>query len=197
MTKAVDAFVYHADLTPYLNWKIVNWPPIDMSLRMDQSFSSLPGPILPNGTLVLLNQVPFQFPVTDAGRDDVVCCEEQTIQLAPAEGYKELSVLGLAVNGSFSEEMTIAYLDGSTEVKRLFLLDWYDHDKFPGNEYPYGEQLAILMPYHHRKEIVMEQATAIWQYTVSLRGDQPVRSIRLPDNPFMYIFALTLHNGVD
>lgn len=194
MTKAAGVCVYHADLTPYFNWKIVNWPPLDMNIRMDQSFSSLPGPILPNGAPVELNRVSFRFPVTDAGREDVVCCEEQTILFDPADGYGRLSVLGLAVNGSFSEEMTVAYKDGSTEQKRLYLLDWYDHDKFPNNEYPFGEQLAILMPYHHRQDILMEQSTAIWQYAVSLRRDQPVQSIRLPDNPFMYIFAVTLHD---
>jgi hypothetical protein len=192
LTKSSD--VYHADLTPYLNWKIVNWPPLDMELRMDQSYSSLPGPVLPNGRIVELNRISFQFPVTDAGREDVVCCEEQTVSLHPPSGYNRLSVLGLAVNGSFSEEMTVSYKDGSREVKRLFLLDWYDHSKFPDNEYPYGEQLAILMPYHHQRDQLMEHPTAVWQYAVTIREDHPVESIRLPDNPFMYIFSITLHN---
>ena len=56
----------------------------------------------------------------------------------------------------------------------------------------FGEELAFIFPYCHENEIKQDRIHGFYVNRMSLYESKPLRSIELPDNPNMYLFALTL-----
>jgi hypothetical protein len=180
------------DTKQALNWKVVSWVDPPITGQIEHHGSSLPGEAMPNDEEIICQGIPFQFPKTDSAANDSISCEGQTIEPNGSDVYSCLAVLGLSVFGDYTEYVQVHYQDGRREELRLSLSDWYQYDK--GRECIYGEEPGLVMPYHRQHTAVIERKPAIWLQKVPITEKAPIKRIILPENPYMYLFALTLYN---
>ena len=125
------------------------------------------------------------FEIGAAGAPDAVT--GKTVQLL-AGRFKSLKVLALAVNGKKEiENFTVNYTDGTSAPFTQALSDWAGSGNLP------GESVALAMPYR----LVADGSTDagpfnLCAYSFTLDGSKQVRSISLPGDRDVLIFAITL-----
>ncbi|MDP6775732.1 MAG: hypothetical protein QGI83_03090 [Candidatus Latescibacteria bacterium] len=137
--------------------------------------------------------VAFRFPSKLDGLDNNVSLEAQAVPVYPGL-YSALHVLG---SGEDSLEDIVHFVgeDGNTHEPTLALSAWHR-----GNSLLYGELQAIVCTgYHHSSGHIATShlgvCYGIWMQSVRIRTSTRLVSIRLPDNPGMHIFAMTLARG--
>lgn len=136
----------------------------------------------------LINGVPFRFPLQEK---DNIFCENQEITVGAA-GSK-LHLLGFAYWGDNFDYFRLRYEDGSEERAEIFFSDWShvfistvmnfqydrkDYDHKTGEIFISSGKEKIPLYLHH--------------VTCGIDGGRKLKSIVLPDNMFMHIFAMTL-----
>jgi alpha-mannosidase len=106
----------------------------------------------------------------------------------PAGKFASLKLLATGVEGSQeSAKFTISYVDGTPSTVTQNLSDWYEPSAYP------GESEAIVMPYRLQNDGSKDNRTFyIYGYSFNLDSGKVVRSITLPDNEHVLIFAMTL-----
>ncbi|MCD1257238.1 hypothetical protein B5M42_000115 [Paenibacillus athensensis] len=187
------AHAYALPLAPYFNGKAVSWPDLGIWGCMEHSFSSLPGPLLPNGERIECEGIPFQFPATDTTDDDHISCEGQILELRCDRPFRQLALIGVTTWGDYEDTVRFTYeRDGQTfsSRARLGLSDLcklWDY-----KELSYGERVALRMPYYWRDRKPLEFPVGLWLQTLDLDPAALLQTVELPDNPYMYIFAITL-----
>ena len=108
----------------------------------------------------------------------------KTISL-PEGNYSSLK---FGVEGSQeSQPFTVTYADGSTSTFSLSLSDWYEPNGYK------GEGQAVIAPYRLVGTGSKDPRTFyLYGYSLSLDKHKAVRSIALPENEHVLIFALSL-----
>ncbi|WP_239616501.1 hypothetical protein [Cohnella mopanensis] len=177
------------DLSKLFNNKGVSWIGLGIAGSFDHSGISVPGEILPDGITVTWCDIPFQFPKTSSIENDHICCEEQTIEVDP-NSYRQIYVAGFSLYGDYSDRVWIHYEDGSSEDKEFGLSDWYSRTE-AGNGLKHSEQVAMMIPYYYENGIKIQAMRGIWIQRLLIDPNKKLHSIRLPDNPYMFIFAIT------
>lgn len=177
-------------LEPYLNWKGITWKQKGIAGQLDPRASSIPGEVFPNDTWIHIRGVPFRIPKTDSERDDMISCEGQQIDFAGTTSVRSILLLGFSVFGDYSDAATLVYEDGTTAQQSLALTDWFQYTSDKTGLF--GESAAIEIPYFLDGEEKAERPTAVWLQHIPANPASGLKRLRLPDNPFMFILALTL-----
>jgi hypothetical protein len=127
---------------------------------------------------VLFNLGPANKPDAVAGR---------TVKL-PEGKFASLHLLATGVEGGQeSQVFTITYADGTSSSVTQNFSDWYEPSDYK------GESEAIVAPYRLGGDGYKDNRTFyIYGYSFDLDSAKAVRSIALPDNEHVLVFAITL-----
>ena len=130
-----------------------------------------------------------QFHTGPVDKANVVSCQGNVIAL-PAGIYASLWLLGAAAEGSqMAQNFTITYTDGTTETLVQNFSDWFQPQSFP------GESRALRMAYRNMANGQRDpRPFFIYGYGFSLNGTKTVKSMTLPNNPYVKLLALSLAN---
>jgi alpha-mannosidase len=106
----------------------------------------------------------------------------------PEGKFGSLNLLATGVEGNQeSQVFTVTYADGTSSTVTQSLSDWYE-----SNDYK-GEYDAIAVPYRLVGDGSKDNRTFyLYGYSFSLDRSKVVRSITLPDNERVLVFAMTL-----
>lgn len=148
--------------------------------------NAFPAGELPCGTLTEADGVPFRFPPADGVRPDHLRCRGQRIAL-PAARADWIHVLGAAERRT-EDTLLLEYADGTVRRQWLRLSDFW-----PQTGPRFGERLAfrtgaMLYPRHAQHTM----SPSIWHQRVPVAVADGLRTLVLPHNPAMHLFALTL-----
>jgi alpha-mannosidase len=135
------------------------------------------------GSSQLWDSVPFNIGPENA--PDVVT--GGTVAL-PAGKFSSLDVLATGVEGGQeSQVFTITYTDGTSSSVTQSLSDWYESSGYP------GESEAVVVPYRLVADGAKDnRAFHLYGYSFKLDSTKVVRSITLPENEHVLVFAITL-----
>jgi alpha-mannosidase len=111
----------------------------------------------------------------------------RTIPL-PAGNFHNLKMLAVGVEGNQeSQVFTVTYSDGTSSSFSQSLSDWYTPNNFN------GESTAVVMPYRLVGEGAKDNRTFyLYGHSFPLDVEKVVRSITLPTDRNVVVFALTL-----
>lgn len=182
-TLRAHAFV-SVDLTPHLNNVAFTTRQNLGDGALNVWGNSLPAGTLGHGTTEVAG-IAFAGLREGAGMTDNVRCEGQYVEV-PERSADWLHLL--ATSERRCEDVAhVHYGSGAVDPEWLRVSDfWPGHPRF-------GEVLAArstAMHYpHHRQEGLCGQ---VWAVRVPVTRREPLRGLRLPDNPALHVFALTL-----
>jgi alpha-mannosidase len=127
---------------------------------------------------VLFNLGPANAPDAVAGR---------TVAL-PAGKFASLMILATGLEGGqASQVFTITYADGTSSSVTQSLSDWYESSGYE------GESEAVVTPYRLESDGSKDNRTFyLFGYSFNLDSSKAVRSVALPDNEHVLVFAMTL-----
>jgi alpha-mannosidase len=127
----------------------------------------------------------IEFKVGPANVPDVVT--GKTVAL-PNEKFGSLKILAVGVNGSQElQTFTVTYVDGTSSSFTQSLSDWNAPRSFD------GESVAVSMPYRLTSDGSNDdRAFNLYAYSFHLESSKAVRSISLPSNRYVLVFAMTL-----
>jgi len=126
---------------------------------------------------VLFNLGPADVPDAVTGR---------TVML-PAGKFASIKLLATGVEGrQESQIFTITYADGTASSVTQNFSDWYEPSAFP------GESEAIVMPYRLAEGSRDDRTFYLYGYSFNVDSSKPVRSITLPSNERVLVFAMSL-----
>jgi alpha-mannosidase len=139
------------------------------------------------GSTALWDGVVFNF-----GSPNIADAVANKTVTLPEGKYSSLKLLGAGVEGSQEEQIfTVTYVDGTTSSFTQSLSDWYE----PNNHK--GEGHAVKVPYLLRADGSKDARTFyVYGYSFALDNAKKVRSISLPDNEHVLIFAISAVPGV-
>ncbi|MDI6102995.1 hypothetical protein QLQ12_30715 [Actinoplanes sp. NEAU-A12] len=139
----------------------------------------------PPGSTVTVAGVPFAFPAPAAGGDNVRCRGQRIA--VPAGSYDWIYLLGAAERRT-EDVVTLHYADGSTGTAHLRMSDFW-----PQTPDRFGEPLAFrTSAMRYPRHTHADHAPSIWQQRVPVTGPGELVAVRLPDNPGMHVFAITV-----
>jgi hypothetical protein len=171
------------DLTEYYNNSGINFPE-----ATDANFThfgaSYPGEGLPMENEIIVESIPFLFPYSSIYNN--IEFEKQKI-LLPLSKYKALYVLGSSDNGSFTEQIDLYNQGEFLTSCQLSLTDWVSN--FP--EYSEIEAYRCNCLVSNGRQVNSLQPV-IWLQKVLLDQNNAFNEVRLPDNPCMHVFSITL-----
>jgi hypothetical protein len=125
------------------------------------------------------------FKLGPPGAPDVV--SGKTIALPPGK-FTSLKVLAAGVNGEQEmQTFRVSYDDGSSSSFSQSLSDWAMPSNFP------GESVAFTLPYRIGSDGSKDSRSFYgYAYSFDLDSNKSVRSISLPSNDNVLVFAMTL-----
>lgn len=148
------------------------------------------GNSLPVGTLapegVMLEGIPFLPVRADGQSADNVRCEGQYVPL-PEMTADWLHLLATSERRC-EESVHLHYASGAVDPEWLRVSDFW-----PARAH-FGERLAAraTMHYpHHRQDNLSGQ---VWAVRVPVRRRETIAGLRLPDNPAVHVFALSVES---
>jgi amino acid adenylation domain-containing protein len=129
----------------------------------------------------------FRFPSPVDHQNDNLVCSGQTIPV-PAGNYCNIMFLGNSEWGKLSGEMGLHYADGKTEEIIIEFSDW--------NLAPTGGEVVAwqgtAVEKRENGDQVCNFAPRIFAKMYSLKTDGVLESLRLPNNPCIHLFAISL-----
>lgn len=127
------------------------------------------------------------FKLGSPGVSNVITAAGQVIPL-PAGAFSSLRVLMVAVNGNQeSQNFLVNYQDNTAQTNTQSVSDWFTPATFP------GEASAVSMAYRNQADGNKDEQTfMVYGYSFGLNATNAVKSVTLPDNASLKIFALTL-----
>lgn len=142
----------------------------------------LPEPL----TVVEVDGVPFRWPDTRDGACNNVRCAGQLVQ-TPEVSCTRLALLGAAERRT-EDPVYLHHVHGAVEVEWLRLSDFW-----PETPSRFGEMAAFeCNSMHYPRHVQRNMRPVIWLQSVPVPRPAPLRAVRLPDNPAMHVFAMTL-----
>ena len=142
----------------------------------------LPAP----GGVVEVGSAPFRFPAPSPDGRDNLRCAGQLIQL-PVGRYDWLYLLAASERRS-EDTVYLHYADGSVDPEWLRVSDfWAETPPHFGEEA--GLRCTVL---HYPRHVQPFMGPAIWRTRVPVPRETSLAAVRLPDNPAIHIFALSL-----
>jgi len=135
-----------------------------------------------------LDRILFRF--GPANQLDAISGTGQTVSL-PEGNFLTLLLLGTGVQGSQTSQMiTVTYTDGTSSQFVRSFSDWFSPQNFP------GEYEAVAMPYRNFANGSEDQRTFnLYAYPFILNPTRRVKSVTLPNDPYVVVIAATLLSG--
>jgi hypothetical protein len=156
--------------------------------NFDGSGWSYAANLMPAPGPVTLNGVPYHAP-SSAGTDPNFVEGHGQAVVLPAGTYSAAHILGAAHHGSADDTATVTYADGGTQTVPLRLTDWAGAAAF-------GNTTEIQMPYRLKAGQGQDSPpVAIFGTVVPLDASRTVRSITLPNDSHVEVYAVTLAKG--
>ncbi len=153
--------------------------------NFDDSGWSYAANLLPAAGPTSLGGIPYVAPSTAGTDANFVEAQGQSLAL-PAGGWATAYVLGATHHGNVDTAATVTYSDGSSQTLPLQLTDWAGGPAF-------GNTKEIAMPYRIRAGQGQDgPPVAIFGTRLALDPAKTPRSIALPDDQRLEIYALTL-----
>nr|AGS49850.1 hypothetical protein [uncultured bacterium esnapd17] len=146
--------------------------------------NSLPAGALPAGA-VEVGGVPFVTAGGDGSRPDNVRCAGQLLDLPPVAG-SWLHVLATSERRC-EEELHVHYADGAVDPEWLRVSDFWPAAAHFG-EVAAARTGAMHYPHHIQGDL----GGQIWATRVPATRGGTLAALRLPDNPALHLFALTV-----
>jgi hypothetical protein len=178
------------NLNSFFNGKGVTWEELGIEGRLDYQGLNIHGNIIPNGETITAGGTMFAFPRTDSEAPDHISCEGQLLELNASRAYHQAAFLGFCTWGHYKGHIMIRYADGSVEKQTLALSDWVQAQL--GTNGFFQDELAFTFPYCHQENKKVDRVHGFFVDRIALDSSKAVSSIELPDNPNIYLFALTL-----
>lgn len=142
--------------------------------------------LLPAAGPSTIGGVPYEAPSTAGTDPNFVEARGQALVLPAGARWSVLHVLGATHNGDVDTTATIGYADGTTATVPLRLTDWAGGGSF-------GNTKAIPMAYRLKAGQGQDgPPVAIFGTDLPLDASKTVRSITLPSDARMELYALTL-----
>ncbi|WNI32329.1 hypothetical protein [Streptomyces sp. ITFR-6] len=172
------------DLAPHLNNVALTARQNLSDGRLNVWGNSLQLETIPSGRLSV-DGVPFEATNKVNSEPDNIRCEAQYLQL-PESKAEWLHLLATAERRC-EETVHIHYSSGAVDPEWIRVSDFW-----PAQAH-FGESLAAASPSmhypHHRQDNLSGQ---LWAVRIPVTRREPVRALRLPDNPALHVFALTI-----
>jgi hypothetical protein len=137
------------------------------------------------GSKAIWNNSVFNFGPANAL--DVLSCSGQIVTL-PAGSYQSLLLLATGVNGvQTAKTFTVTYTDNTTSVFTQNLSDWASFQSYP------GESIAVNTSYRNfGSGVEIGPTVNIYGYSFTLDPTKTVKTITLPNDANIEVFALSL-----
>jgi hypothetical protein len=138
----------------------------------------------PEGSIVEVGGVLFEFPARGPGGDNIRC-GGQLIALPPGR-YDWLYLLAAAERRT-EDLLYLRYTDGSVDPEWLRVSDFWPQtaDRFGALE---AYRCTTM---HYPRHVQHGVDPVIWRHRVPVPRHAELGAIRLPDNPAAHIFAIT------
>jgi hypothetical protein len=141
--------------------------------------------LLPSKGPVTIGGIPYEAPSTAGTDANFVEARGQSLAV-PEGGWKTAYVLGATHNGNVDSAATVTYADASADTVPLQLTDWAGGPAF-------GNAKVIAMDYRIKAGQGQDgPPVAIFGTELALDPAKTVRSITLPTDTRMEVYALTL-----
>ncbi|MEU9107568.1 hypothetical protein AB0D54_25135 [Streptomyces xanthophaeus] len=148
--------------------------------------NTYPADELPPAGPVEVHGIPFRFPATGGGAPDNVRCSGQLIEV-PEGHYDWIHVLAAAERRT-EDPVRLHFTDGSVDPEWLRISDFW-----PETASRFGERAAFSgTRLHYPRHVQHAMGPTIWRQRVPVTREQRLRAVRLPDNPAIHLFAITL-----
>jgi hypothetical protein len=127
------------------------------------------------------------FKIGPADGSNVVTTAGQSVPL-PSGAFSSLHLLMIAVNGNQeSQNFLVTYDDNTVQTNTQSVSDWFSPSAYP------SEAQAVSMAYRNSTDGSKdEQQCYVFDYSFNLNKTNTVKSVTLPSNTNIKIFALTL-----
>ena len=146
---------------------------------------SYDGALLPAAGPVTWDGVTYHAPDPSGTAPNFVEARGQAL-LLPAGQHVALRLVGAAHNGPVTTTLTVRYTDGSSAEVPVTCGDW-------AGSAPDGSTVVLEMPHRIKAgQGVDGPPVRLFGGTVALDGAKTVRSVTLPDDPRVEIYAITL-----
>lgn len=156
--------------------------------RSDGAFglTSYPAELLPESNeIVHVNHVPFKFPSKEDTDLNNIECNKQEIRIAK-DFYESMHFMAACDNGSFEETIELVYVDEIVKAK-LCISDWIEYAPL------FGEVTAFTCNHLHASDRdLTDLVSRIWVQSIKIDSGKQLHGIKLPDNPCLHLFAITL-----
>ncbi|WP_433374822.1 hypothetical protein [Streptosporangium sp. CA-115845] len=173
-------------LIPYLNNTGITHPEHLLAGAFNIWGNTFPADELPAGPSVMIDGIPFLFPAHATGGPDNVRCEAQLVDL-PVGRYDWIQLL-CAAERRTEDPIWLYYEDGTVESEWLRVSDFW-----PQTEPRFGEIAAFrLGRMHYPRHVERRMAPVIWRQRLPVPRPGELSAVRLPDNPAIHLFAVTL-----
>ncbi|WP_137992796.1 hypothetical protein [Streptomyces vilmorinianum] len=148
--------------------------------------NTFPAEELPPGGPVEVDGIPFLFPRHAPGAPDNIRCAGQLIEL-PAGRYDWIQVLAAAERRT-EDQVLLHYGDGSVDPEWLRVSDFW-----PETASRLGGTAAYTCGrLHYPRHVERKFGPTLWRHRVPVPREAELTAVRLPDNPAVHLFALTL-----
>lgn len=175
------------DLSRYFNNRGIQPPDTVGDYGFNIWRNTFPAEELPQpGSLVDVAGVAFEFPPKESPAGDNIRCRGQLIEL-PAGTYDWIHLLGAAERRT-EDRVELHHQDGSVRHEWLRMSDFWPQTGAYFGEAPAFRTSSMRYPRHTHRD----HAPAIWRQRVPVTVPRPLAALRLPDNPAMHVFALSL-----
>ncbi|MGP3983825.1 hypothetical protein [Streptomyces sp. KR80] len=148
--------------------------------------NTFPADELPSAGPVVVDGVPFRFPAGPTGEPDNVRCAGQLVEL-PAGRYDWIQLLAAAERRT-EDQLLLHYGCGAVDPEWLRVSDFW-----PQTASRFGESAAYRCTrMHYPRHIERRMGPVIWRQRVPVPRASELTAVRLPDNPAVHLFAMTL-----
>ncbi|MFE5734746.1 hypothetical protein ACFQ7A_28045 [Streptomyces sp. NPDC056528] len=148
--------------------------------------NTYPADELPTAGTAVVDGLPFRFPLGPPGEPDNVRCAGQLIELPPGR-YDWIQLLAAAERRT-EDQVLLHYADGSVDPEWLRVSDFW-----PETASRFGGVPAYTCTrLHYPRHVERKFGPTLWRHRVPVPRESPLAAIRLPDNPAVHVFAMTL-----
>lgn len=144
------------------------------------------GGVPPRGTMLEVGGVPFRFPAAGAGGCDNLRCAGQLLRLPV--GRRDWVYLLAAAERRSEDFVYLHYRDRHVDPEWLRVADFWPQtsSRFAGLPAVRCDRM------HYPRHVQHGMDPTIWRTRVPVPREEDLVALRLPDNPAIHVFALTL-----
>ncbi|HXM57052.1 MAG TPA: hypothetical protein VOB72_16750 [Candidatus Dormibacteraeota bacterium] len=149
--------------------------------------NTFPAEELPeSGALVDVGGVTFRFPDKRDGRLNNLRCGGQLVHVQPGR-YDWIYLLAAAERRT-EDPLHLHYRTGAVDPEWLRVSDFWPEARAHFGEMPAFRCSRLHYPRHAQRDM----GPTIWRQRVPVPRHEELAAVRLPDNPAIHVFAMTL-----